>query len=111
MLSERVKTSVRNLFSEREIVLCTYIAKFGEEPPITIAEVARIGGRSVASVKLKVENIVSMLDETASPGPRAFPALTGKPPGMQGRRTNWKWVGELAMLSKDQLRARCTECL
>jgi len=55
----------RKPYTSEDIVLCTYIARYGTGL-FTESRVANYGGRSVSSVKMKVGNIVAMLDERGS---------------------------------------------
>ncbi|BBP44195.1 hypothetical protein [Thiosulfativibrio zosterae] len=99
---------MRKLFTKEEIVLCTYIAKFGRgyfnEKQITLLE-----NRSEASVKMKVKNIAAMLDEEGLPHSPDVSTLSGVPTGKEGRRTNWDIVGPIAKISKEEHNQICRE--
>ncbi len=80
----------KKYYTEEEIMLCTYIALYGRNN-FTEQEITKLQNRSLASVKMKVQNICAMLKEEG----KKFSSqctLSGKPPGESGRRTNWKWV-------------------
>lgn len=96
----------RNFFTENEIVLCAYIARFGrdkfDEPAIH-----RWCSRSLDSIKLKVRNIAAMLDEEGYPLSSRIAPLSGRPHGETGRRTNWNVVSRLVQLSENAHYERC----
>lgn len=96
----------RNLFTENEIVLCTYIARFGREK-FNESNIHKWFSRSEASIKLKVQNIASMLDEKGYPFSSSVTPLTGLPRGKTGRRTNWDVVSNLVQLSESAHHAKC----
>lgn len=99
-----------NPYTDEEIVLCTYIARY-RTGLLTEARVARYGERSVGSVKMKVQNIVAMLDEKGIERCPGITPLTGKPTGETGRETNWSQVERLVTLEKNDLWAGCKNIL
>ena len=52
----------RNLFTKEEIILCTYISRFGKKE-FDEENISKLKNRSVSSIKMKVQNIAAMLDE------------------------------------------------
>ena len=100
----------RKPYTSEEIVLCTYIARY-RTGLLTEARVARYGERSVGSVKMKVQNIVAMLDEKGMERSPDITPLTGKPPGEAGRETNWTQVEHLVTLDKADHWAQCKNIL
>ena len=52
----------RNLFTKDEIILCTYLARFGKQE-FDENDIQKLKARSISSIKMKVQNIASMLDE------------------------------------------------
>ncbi len=52
----------RNLFTKDEITLCTYLARFGKRE-FDENDIQKLKSRSISSIKMKVQNIASMLDE------------------------------------------------
>lgn len=53
---------MRNLYTEKEIVVCTYIARFGRND-FNENDIVKIKSRSLSSIKMKVQNIAAMIDE------------------------------------------------
>ena len=100
----------RKPYTSEDIVLCTYIARYGTGL-FTESKVANYGGRSVDSVKMKVQNIVAMLDEKGIERCPGMSPLTGRPPGKVGRETNWSQVEHLVTLEKADLWAQCRNIL
>ena len=99
-----------NPYTNKDIILCTYIARYGTGL-LTEAKVAKYGGRSTDSVKMKVHNIVAMLDEKGIERCPDIAPLSGKPPGQAGRETNWSQVRHLISLEKTDLWAECKNIL
>jgi hypothetical protein len=100
----------RKPYTNEDIVLCTYIAMYCRGR-LTEEMVADYGGRSVASVRMKVQNIVAMLNEKGIERCPDIAPLSGKPPGETGRETNWKQVKHLASLKKTDLWVKCKKIL
>ena len=98
-------------YTEAEITLCTYIARFGrrfiDEQQIRTL----FGSRSVSSIRMKVSNIAHMLNEERFAYSPEVSPLSGKPPGEQGRRTNWEMVRTLVELTEPELKMRVTKIL
>ena len=96
-------------YTEAEITLCTYIARFGrrfidEERILTL-----FNRRPVSSIKMKVSNIAHMLYEAGYAHSHEVSPLSGKPSGETGRRTNWDVVRTLVDLTEPELSARVEE--
>ena len=100
----------RNLYNKDEITLCTYIARFGRGE-FDEWDVHKIKNRSISSIRMKVQNIASMLDEEGYDTSERISKLTGKPPGQKGRRTNWDIVSKLSELNKYKLLSLCNRIL
>lgn len=100
----------RNLYTHDEIVLCTYIARFGKND-FDENDIHKLKNRSVASIKMKIQNIASMLNEEGFPTDSTIPKLTGKPAGEKGRRTNWEVVSKLTTTEKEKFLQQCFEIL
>ena len=96
----------RNLFTEKEIILCTYIARFGRDKYYESA-IHNWCSRSLGSIKMKVRNIAAMLDEEGYPSCSRVASLSGCPHGVTGRRTNWNIVSSLVQLSESAHYAKC----
>ena len=99
-----------NLYTNKEIILCTYIARYGSGR-FTESKVANYGERSADSVIMKVGNIVAMLDEKGIERCPDIAPITGMPQGQTGRQTNWSQVERLVTLDKADLWAQCREIL
>jgi len=69
----------RKPYDREDIVLCTYLARFGPAL-LTETKVANYGGRSAGSVKMKVQNIVAMLDDKGIERCSDVAPLSGRPP-------------------------------
>jgi actin-related protein len=100
----------RNLFTKDEITLCTYIARFGKRE-FDENDIQKLKERSISSIKMKVQNIASMLDENGFETDDNVSKLTGKPPGVKGRKTNWDIVSKLADLKKQDLLSLCQKII
>lgn len=100
----------RNLYTNEEIVLCTYLARY-RTGLLTEARVARYGERTVGSVTMKVQNIVAMLDENGIERCPDIAPLAGRPHGETGRETNWSQVEHLVTLDKVDHWERCKNIL
>lgn len=100
-------------YTNEEVTLCTYAAMydsndFGGNNAILNLRRPPNPTHSMASIKMKIMNIASMLDErgiqrendTISP-------LTGKTTGEYGRTTNWDVVQRLYGLAKEDLLQKC----
>lgn len=98
-----------NLFTKEEIVLCTYSAMYDSNDFGGINKICLLQQRSISSIKLKIMNIASMLDENEV---RRFnyssvSPLTGLTTGQTGRRTNWDIVTTLYPLPKEDFLKKC----
>ena len=100
----------RNLYSKDEVILCTYIARFGRNE-IDENDIHNFKGRSLGSIKMKVQNIASMLFENGYEINDKVSQLTGKPPGKKGRTTNWDIVQNYVDLNKIIFFQICDEIL
>jgi len=100
----------QKLFTKNEIVLCTYIARFGRDYFVE-RMVCRIENRSESSVKMKVQNIAAMLREENFPHSSEVAPLSGAPTGKEGRRTNWDIVKGLVNQEEPELRAMCKKVI
>lgn len=95
------------LFTSDEVVLCTYAAMYDARDFGGVPVIHRLRGRSVDSIKMKIQNIAAMLDEEGIARSSDYPPLTGRPPGQGGRRTNWEWVKPLTRLPRSEFRMKC----
>ena len=96
----------RNLYTKNEIVLCTYIAMYGIDN-INYNDVSILNNRSIDSIKMKVGNIVSMLDEKNILRYSNFLGLTGVSTGKNGRQTNWSWIEPIVDFTQEELLRQC----
>ena len=96
----------RNYYTKEEIILCTYIARFGKNE-FDEQDIHQLKERSIASIKMKVQNIASMLFEQGFETNSDIPQLTGKPSGKSGRMTNWDIVEPLARINKNDFLILC----
>ena len=100
----------RNLYTKEEIALCTYIARFGRNE-FDESDIHKLKYRSVASIKMKVQNIASMLVENGFEINSEVSKLTGKPNGKKGRTTNWEIVETLIEINKGDFYKQCEKIL
>jgi hypothetical protein len=100
----------RNYYTEDEVTLCTYIAMYGANE-FDAKTIHNKYLRSLSSIKMKIQNIVSMLDEEGIERYSTINGLTGVTTGGGGRRTNWNWVQQSIQLSKNELLVRCKNIL
>jgi hypothetical protein len=94
--------AARNLFTPEEITLCTYAAiyeaaDFGGE-----SKIEKLTHRSPSSIRLKIQNIASMLDQA---GIQRQSSAT--PYGQSGRTTNWEIVEPLTKLEQPAFLEEC----
>ena len=100
----------KNLFTKEEIILCTYLARFGRQK-FKEDYIQKLESRSIASIKMKVQNIASMLDEEGFETSEEVSKLTGKPHGQKGRRTNWDIVKNFTDLNKQDFYSLCLKLI
>jgi hypothetical protein len=96
----------RNLFTEEEVTLCTYLARFGRDA-FNEEDISHLKSRSIPSIKMKVQNIAAMLNEEGFNVNENISLLSGKPSGERGRRTNWNIVKTLLDYSNQELLVKC----
>jgi hypothetical protein len=101
---------MRNLYTENEIIVCAYIARFGRND-FKESDVVRTKNRSLSSIKMKVQNIAAMLDEEGFEYSDEVSRLTGLPAGQKGRRTNWDIVRLYAKTPKTNHYKKCVTIL
>lgn len=92
----------RSPFTREELILCIYAARYGVQDIGGVATINGLRRRPLASIKMKIQNIVAMCAEEGLFHAADIRPLTGKPPGLVGRRTNWDLVAELSHLSREQ---------
>jgi hypothetical protein len=100
----------KKLFTEAEIILCTYIARFGRTL-FNENRIASLEKRSIDSVKMKVANIAAVLKENGHAVAGEVSPLSGVTTGESGRSTNWELVEPLVFLEKQELKTRCLNLL
>ena len=101
---------MKNLYTKEEIILCTYIARFGRNE-FSESDIHNLKKRSVSSIKMKVQNIASMLVENGYNIDSSVSQLTGNPPGKKGRLTNWDTVKDLAEISRTDFYDICSKII
>ena len=98
---------MRNLFTQEEITLCTFVAIYGPDDLVRMEDIHKLKGRNLTSIDLKIRNIAAMLDEKGIRRYSDVHPLSGVTTSEEGIRTNWEWVEPLTKLSKAQLLVRC----
>ena len=101
----------RNLFTNDEIVLCTYAARYGSDDFGGTGVISTLTDRSLGSIKMKIQNIASMLDEHDVSRDASITALTGKTTGESGRLTNWDVVSQYIETGRDAHLSECKNIL
>ena len=96
----------RKLYTKEEIMLCTYIAKFGRSA-FDESSISRLQQRSIPSIKMKVQNIAAMLTEEGFKISQDVAKLFGKTTGKKGRRRNWDIVSNLVEIRRNELFGLC----
>ncbi len=97
-----------NAYTLNEVILCTYAAMYDQEEFGGIDTIHRLTNRSISSIKMKIQNIAAILDEENIPRNQRVSALSGKPPGEAGRRTNWDIVEPLTTVTRDSYQTLCS---
>lgn len=97
-------------YTEEEIILCTYIARF-DNKLMSESKISSVRNRSIGSIKMKIQNIVAMLDEKGIERNPSLTALAGMPTGQVGRKTDWEVVSQLCLLDKKDHWKKCKEIL
>ena len=100
----------RNLYTENEIILCTYLALY-DTNAFSGTEIHNKFSRPESSIKMKIQNIAAMLDEEEIKRYSSIKGLSGVTTGEKGRRTNWDWVEKIIHYSKDELFSKCEAIL
>jgi len=100
----------RNLFTENEIILCTYLALY-DTSAYNEADIQEKFNRPESSIKMKIQNIAAMLDEENITRHSNVKGLSGVTTGEKGRRTNWNWVDKVITLSKEDFFKKCETIL
>jgi hypothetical protein len=98
-------------FTRDEVVLCAYAARFNSIDLGGVEVIHSLKRRNPASIRLKILNIASMLDEEGITRESAVTALSGLPKGQHGRRTDWDIVSKLVGLSREEHLAECRRIL
>ena len=97
-------TSTRKRYTENEIILCAYIARFGRSF-INEETISSLFDRPAGSVRMKVQNIARMLSEE---GYRYSQEVS---PWGGGHRTDWHIVQPYADLEEPDFTARVKKML
>jgi predicted HNH restriction endonuclease len=97
----------RKAFTHDELVLCVYAALYDINDFGGLDQIHRLQSRSVASIRMKIQNIVAMCDEAGVPRHNSENPLTGLPHGQAGRRTNWDMVSHYSGVSREQHLHEC----
>lgn len=97
------------LYTKDEVVLCAYAAMYNAADFGGINKISKLKERSIDSIKMKIQNIASMLDEEKVKRYNydKISPLTGLTTGESGRKTNWNIVKELYPLSQADFLSMC----
>lgn len=97
----------RNYYTEGEIILCTYAARYDPKDFGGKQVICTLTGRPRSSVEMKIRNIAAMLDDKGIYRSGNTSGLTGRTTGEAARNTNWDIVEPLARLTQEELLHRC----
>jgi hypothetical protein len=97
----------KHLYTNDEIILCTYAALYNSEVFGGIHKIQEIEHRSMDSINMKIMNIAAMLDYYGIKRQNNIKALQGLPEGKLGRNTNWDIVKDLCKLPSSELLEKC----
>ena len=92
------------LYTESEIVLCTFFAIYGNDL-FEMEAISKLENRSMGSIAMKIEGIAAMLEEYE------VPLYSGITPSRHCGVTNYGLVKELAKLDKLSFQAKCQPIL
>lgn len=93
-------------YTKDEVVLCTYIARFGRAA-FREHRIRQITNRPLESLKMKVQNIAFMLCENNYDYHPSISKLSGSPKGKKDRDTNWDIVKNYTTLEKEDFLEEC----
>ena len=99
--------TIRKIFTRNEISLCIYAALYDITDIGGIDSICFLESRSPASIKMKIQNIIAMCDETGINGCRFLTGLSGRPPGEFGRQTNLNELLHYVKVDREQHRKEC----
>lgn len=97
----------RSAFTRDELVLCVYAARYAIADIGGINAIHSLHSRSLASIRMKIQNIVAMCDEEGISRSEHQHALSGMPAGETGRRTNWELLSQYINMPQDQHLHEC----
>ena len=101
----------RNYFTPDEIVLCAYAAMYDSADFGGERRIESLTHRSSGSIRMKIQNIAAMLDEARIERYSFVSPLSGRPPGQNGRTTNWEQIEPLTKLPRSAFMERCRAIL
>lgn len=97
----------RNVFTHDELVLCIYAALYDISDFGSLDQIHGLQSRSLASIRMKIQNLVAMCDEAGVARQNSEHPLTGLPHGQAGRRTNWAMVSHYSGVSREDHLLEC----
>ncbi len=101
----------RNLFTPDEVALCTYAALYDANDFGGVSKITLITGRSISSIKMKIQNMAAMFDAKGVARVSSVSPLTGTPPGQPARETHWEEVRPLIALPRENLNRKCLDII
>lgn len=104
-------TTSRNAFTREELVLCIYAAFYDIADFGGLDQIHALHSRSVASIRMKIQNLVAMCDEFGVTRHNSEHPLTGLPHGQTGRRTNWDLVSQYSGVSREDHLQECRQII
>jgi predicted HNH restriction endonuclease len=99
----------RKAFTHDELVLCTYAALYDINDFGGLDQIHRLQSRSVASIRMKIQNLVAMCDEAGVTRQNSENPLTGLLHEQVGRRTNWDLLSHYAEVSREPHLQECLQ--
>jgi predicted HNH restriction endonuclease len=97
----------RTAFTQDELVLCVYAALYDLNDFGGLNLIHSLRSRSLASIRMKIQNLVAMCDEAGISRQNSENPLTGLPQGQTGRRTNWDVVSHYSAVSRADHLQQC----
>lgn len=101
----------RITFTRDELILCIYAARYYIADIGGINAIHSLYSRSRSSIRMKIQNIVAMCDEEGISRSDQQYALTGRPKGEKGRRTNWDLLSQYVNVPREHHFRECESIL
>lgn len=94
-------------FERQEVIVCAYVAMYGDEDLGGLARAAESLNRDAGSLRLKVQNIVAMLDVRGLPRNPTTRPLAGRTTGRPPHDTDWVVIEPFTRILRNEHLAVC----